>query len=132
MSDNALKWWEEQPKLWAKLVPPSGQASTVQGELIRCTGKITDEAFRNGNLNWESGYEELVRFVESSLDDPNTFDSDTIFKIRNAAESIIRDFESPDMSGHGGPYYYLTEMAVRWCLENPDPVPHSADPNLSI
>ena len=32
-----FNWWEEQPRLWEKLVPKSGQASTVQGELIRCT-----------------------------------------------------------------------------------------------
>ena len=45
-----VKWWEEQPKLWKRLVPSAGQADSVGGELIRCTGKMTDEAYRNGNM----------------------------------------------------------------------------------
>ena len=31
---SEIKWWEEHPRLWKKLVPKSGQAATVQGELI--------------------------------------------------------------------------------------------------
>ena len=50
-----VRWWEEQPRLWKELVPRSGQAGTIQGELIRCTGKLTDEAYRNGNVNWGLG-----------------------------------------------------------------------------
>ena len=130
MSD--IKWWEEQPRLWKKLVPKSGQAPTVQGELIRCTGKFTDEAYRNGNINWESGYERLVRFVADTLDDADTFTPEQRQKIRASAETIIKNFQSPDLSGHGSPYYYLTEMAVRWCIAHPTPVAHKAEPSLHI
>ena len=127
-----IKWWEEHPKLWQELVPASGQADSVQGELIRCTGKITDETYRNGNMNWESGYEKLARYVGGNLNDPETFCIDEIRKISEAVETIIRDFDSPDTSGHGGPHYYLTEMAVRWCLAHPDAIPHKKDPSLII
>lgn len=127
-----IKWWEEQPKLWARLVPANGQADSVQGELIRCTGKMTDEAYRNGNMNWESGYERLVRYVGEKLNDPETFSSDELRKISEAAETIIRDFEHPDTSGKGSPYYLLTEMAVRWCLAHPDPIRHQKDASLDI
>jgi len=127
-----IKWWEEHPRLWKKWVPKSGQAPTVQGELIRCTGKVTDEAYRNGNMNWESGYDRLVRFVADTLDDAEVFTPEQRQKIRASAKAIIKDFESPDLSGHGGPYYYLTEMAVRWCLAHPTPVPHEVDPSLQV
>jgi hypothetical protein len=127
-----IKWWEEQPKLWQKYVPASGQADSVQGELIRCTGKVADEAYRNGNINWESGFERLVRYVGEKLNDPDTFSTDEIKKISDAVESIVRDFDSPDISGYGSPYYFLTEMAVRWCLANPEPIPHDKDPSLKI
>ncbi len=129
---SEIKWWEEHPRLWAKLVPKRGQAATVQGELIRCTGKLTDEAYRNGNENWESGYERLVRFVADTLDDAGTFTAEQRQAIRTAAESIIKNFETPDVSGHGSPYYYLTEMAVRWCLAHPEPLPHAPDPTLHV
>ena len=62
-----LRWWEEQPRLWARLVPTSGQATTVQGELIRCTGKLTDEAYRNGNANWGPGFERMTKFMGRTL-----------------------------------------------------------------
>lgn len=127
-----IKWWEEQPKLWEKLVPSKGQADSVQGELIRCAGKITDEAYRNGNMNWEEGYERLVRYVGEKLNDSETFSGDEIRKISESVEAIITNFDRPDTSGHGSPYYFLTEMAVRWCLSHPDPISHKNDPSLDI
>ena len=125
-----IKWWEEQPKLWSAFVPKSGQAETVQGELIRCAGKATDEAYRNGNANWDSGYERMIRFVEKTLDDKDTFTQEERKKVKEAAESIIHNIEAPDLSGHGSPHYFLTEMAVRWCLAHPEPIPRQIDPSL--
>src|SRR5262245_7516828 len=130
MSD--IEWTAEHRRLWAQLVPKSGQASTVQGELIRCIGKAADEAYRNGNINWERGYERLIRFLATTLDDAQTFTAEERKKIREAASAIIAGFESPDLSGRGSPYYLLTEMAVRWCTAHPEPVPHQADPTLGV
>jgi hypothetical protein len=52
-----MTWMERHAELWERLVPRSGQADTVQGELIRVTGRLTDEAHRNGNTNWDDGHE---------------------------------------------------------------------------
>jgi hypothetical protein len=104
----------------------------VQGEVIRCIGKAADEAYRNGNLNWESGYERLIRFLATTLDDTRTFTAEERQRVRTAAQAIIANFESPDLSGRSSPYYYLTEMAVRWCLAHPEPLPHKADPTLGV
>ena len=109
-----IKWWEEQERLWNELVPSSGHAKTVQGELIRCTGKATDEAYRNSNINWESGYETLVRSIGQNLTSHNVFTEEINSKIISAVNEIIENFEAPDVSGHGSAYYYLTEMAVRF------------------
>jgi hypothetical protein len=125
-------WWDEQGRLWKELVPRSGQAPTVQGELIRCTGKLTDEAYRNGNTNWGPGFERMLRFVGSTLDDPLIFSPDERSTIRDAVTRILTDVHNPDVSGHGSPHYLLTEMAVRWCLAHPDPIPRSADPGLGV
>ena len=54
-ADHASAWQEEYGRLWDDLVPGRGQALTVQGELVRCIGRLTDEAYRNGNQNWETG-----------------------------------------------------------------------------
>jgi hypothetical protein len=60
-------WKKEQARLWATLFPADGQAETLQGELIRIAGKLTDQAFRNGNMNWDADHEKMWRFVGSHL-----------------------------------------------------------------
>lgn len=127
-----IKWWEEQPRLWNELVPRSGQAATVQGELIRCTGKLSDEAYRNGNINWGPGHERMLGFVGDTLTDFQTFTPDEIARATKAVAEIHANVDRPDVSGHGSPHYLLTEMAVRWCLANPEPIPHVIDPELRI
>lgn len=44
-------WQKEFDELWNELVPASGQAETLHGELIRAAGRLTHEYFNNGNLN---------------------------------------------------------------------------------
>ena len=39
-----MKYAEEAKQLWQTYVPKSGQADTVQGELIRAIEKLQDEA----------------------------------------------------------------------------------------
>ncbi len=43
-----MKYREEAKALWKSAVPSRGQADTVQGELLRATEKLRDEAMRNG------------------------------------------------------------------------------------
>ena len=123
-------WPEEQARLWRELVPRSGQAATIQGEVIRCTGRLADEAYRNGNINWDFGFERMARFVGLTLDDAETFTADERAQIRRAVSETIDRYENPDLSGTGSPLYYLTEMAVRWCLAHPAPIARAHDPDL--
>jgi hypothetical protein len=127
---GARCWQDEQERLWSELVPPRGQATTVQGELIRCTGKGTDEAYRNGNANWDAGYERMWRFVADTLDDHEVFSDEERRSIRAAYEQIVTHIDSPDLSGTGSTFYLLTEMAVRWCLARPELIHRDLDPEL--
>jgi hypothetical protein len=43
-------------RIWKTCIPPSGKATTVQGELLRAVEKLRDEAQRNGNANWDDGH----------------------------------------------------------------------------
>jgi hypothetical protein len=115
-------WTSEHERLWREFVPTSGQADTVQGELIRCIGKLTDEAYRNGNLNWDDEFEQMCRFVSRTLDDPSVFDEAERAKIRAAVGDVL-EYESPDTFGHGSSYYYLAEAAVKWCLSKKGSLP---------
>ncbi len=115
-----FEWWTAHSRLWDALVPAEGQATTLQGELIRTTGKLSDEAHRNQNKNWADGFEEIVAFVVTVLNDAETFSEVDRDRIRRAADTIVRDHRTPDISGHGGPYFLLSEMAVRWCMAHPE------------
>lgn len=129
----AYKWWEEYQKLWDELVPRRGQAPTVQGELVRCAGKLTDEAYRNGNTNWEpgSGHGLMLDYIERTLLSDQTFEPERQAKVRKDLQEI-RDYENPNTGGHGTCYYNLTEAVVDWCLQHPELIPREADPNLKL
>jgi len=123
-------WKKEQGRLWKELVPADGQADTLQGELIRFAGKLTDQAYRNGNMNWDSDHERMWRFIGEKIADDPIFSSEEQALIREKIEEIIRDEERPDLSGEGSPYYIRTEKVVDWCMAYPDPIPHRKDPTL--
>src|SRR5688572_28906342 len=53
--------------LWMRLVPKAGSAASVQGELIRCVGRLADEFYRNGNHNWGSLFREMIAFTRTTL-----------------------------------------------------------------
>ena len=51
------------------LIPSSGSAKTVQGEVIRITGRVQDELYRNGGVNWDRNYRNMLNSL------PNHFAS---------------------------------------------------------
>lgn len=120
-------WKEEQARLWEELVPAEGQADTLQGELIRIAGKLTDQAFRNGNMDWDADHERMWRFIGRHLDDPTTFTAEERALIREKIEEIIREEDIPDLSGDGCCYYIITEKVVDWCMAHPAAIPHQKD-----
>ncbi len=57
---KAAKWEDRHEELWALLVPSSGAASTVQGEVIRIGGRIHGELERNGGANWDADHRKMA------------------------------------------------------------------------
>src|SRR5207248_1793450 len=86
--------------------------------------KLVDEAYRNGNRNWDRDCEKMWRFVAKQVDDPATFTDDERMLIRDKVDEIIRDKRDPDVSGHGSAHYFVNENVVDWCRAHPDPHPH--------
>lgn len=129
-TSKRYQWKKEQSRLWTELVPPDGQADTLQGELIRIAGKLTDQAYRNGNCNWDASHERMWRFIGEKIAGDTIFSREEQAIIRENIEEIIREEACPDLSGDGSPYYIITEKVVDWCMAHPDPIPHQKDPNL--
>jgi len=117
-------WKKEQARLWKTLVPASGPAETLQGELIRLSGKLTDQAYRNGNANWDEYYPTSWRFIGEKISNDAIFSQQEKKQIKDSIEEIIRDFDHPDLSGADSAYYLITQRVVDWCMAHPTPIAH--------
>jgi hypothetical protein len=124
------KWWEEHKRLWQMLVPARGQSLSVQGELIRCIGKLTDEAYRNGNLNWNRGYRLMLDYIGSVLLGDATLSGERRAKVLQDINEIKASYKCPDTRGHGTCYYTLNEAVVDWCMQHTDLIPRDPNPDL--
>jgi hypothetical protein len=118
-------------ELWERLVPDSGQADTVQGEIIRAIGRMANELASNGFANWDSGYERLSEFALQHLTD-GTFGPQTTTGIRMDIEHIQAYGRRSDTSGYDleAAFDRLMQATVGWCQRHPDRIPHSPDPVL--
>jgi hypothetical protein len=126
---DSRTWKIEFNRLSDQLVPASGQAPTVQGELIRSIGRLTDEAYRNGNGNFDDGYRMMCRYLREKLSDPNVFTNDDIKEINQCIDRILVD-DRPDVMGPTTSYDRVAEKVVRWCMARQTPIPHQQNPDL--
>jgi hypothetical protein len=124
-------WRTEFKRLWGELVPPQGQAKTVQGELVRAAGRLSDEAYRNGNINFGKNHKILCEFIRLNLEDSTVFNSEEIAEIDRCINEIL-DAEHPDIRGSASCHYRLAEKVVRWCESKPDLIPREPNPALRI
>jgi len=122
-------WRPEFQRLWKELVPATGQATTVQGELIRAIGRLSDEAYRNGNYNFDKGHRIQCKYLRENLEDPTVFSEVEIHEIDQWIDRIL-DARHPDLSGSSSPYYRLAEKVVQWCKAKPELIAHQLIPAL--
>jgi hypothetical protein len=117
--DSALPFAAQFEKLWEYLVPPSGKCAIVQGEVIRITGRLSDEVYGNGGANWDNDFNKMLLALPSYLRQGQAL-SETDLNGAEAACSAIRS-----MKGCGGETEVraLQELAVKWVSLNSDPIP---------
>ena len=124
-----MKYPEEARSLWRTSVPRSGQADTVQGELLRAVEKLRDEAQRNGNLNWGGGHEALVTYLRANLLGSGIVSKTAAQEIETDLDRLSR-FEYPETSD--APYDRLVDRVIEWCRAHPEPVPRTRNPDLHV
>lgn len=112
---KATTWQNQHAELWQLLVPPRGAAKTVQGEVIRISGRISDEWERNGGGNWDHTYAQMANAVADYASRGNSLDQEDLAEIKSIAQSFKR--------GSGKLNYRFAELAVAWVLRNPRPLP---------
>ena len=61
------QYFDECKYIWKQLVPPSGQADTLQGELLREIEQLRSEAQHNGNVNWDEDFDRFCDHITQAL-----------------------------------------------------------------
>lgn len=106
-------WQDAHQALWKALVPGTGAAPTVQGEVIRISGRVADEIVRNGGINWDDNYREMVDAFDAHMASGMPLPDEALARSRVAASEIRRKRGDPAV---------LMELAVQWVALNPMPI----------
>jgi len=86
-SEKSEKQYFDQCKfIWKNYVPQSGQATILQGELLREIEKLRYEAQDNGNINWDDDFAYFCDFLKETLLKQSIYTKDTKTKITLALD----------------------------------------------
>lgn len=112
---SAMGWQAQHHELWSLLIPSKGHAKTVQGEVIRITGKVSYEILDHDGINWDQQYRKMLNclldyFSLGTPLDPAALQEVTV---------LVKELHSG--KGNDEPAR-LCELAVQWVLRNPNPI----------
>ena len=110
------RWQEQHGALWDALVPSSGAAPTVQGEVIRITGRLSDEILRNGRANWDRDFGSMLDALPGYFARANPVNGELFDESRSIAKRLRSGVDDQALLRR------LTELAVQWVGENPAPL----------
>lgn len=106
-------WQQQHQELWELLIPSGGAAQTVQGEVIRISGRISIELDGNGGINWDADFRRMadtwLEFVQTGTALP----ASDLTEAQSLVNDIKRKYGEPSR---------MCELAVKWVLANPKPV----------
>lgn len=111
---QSTDWRDQHQELWELLVPTKGHAATVQGEVIRISGRIQDELYRNGGMNWDADYKKMADAFLAHVRSGNPLSPSDLADAAAVVAEAKRKID--DESGR------MCELAVAWVLANPMPV----------
>lgn len=107
-------WEKRYEQAWELLVPSSGRASTVQGEVVRIAGKVNDELLRNAMGNWDREYRKMLNAISGYLQQGNSLTENELTEVADIQKYILED------DGTGS--HRLCELATLWVTKNPEPM----------
>lgn len=108
---------EQYDALFDLLVPDSGPAASVQGEVIRLMGRLDHEIAGNGSINWDNDYRAMADALPVHLASGTALSAAELDEV----EEFIVEFREGD--GDKPDLDRLAELTVRWVRANPQPVP---------
>ena len=104
-------------ELWELLVPSGGAAATVQGEVIRISGRIAYELDGNGGVNWDVDFKQMADALLAHLGSGQSLPDLELTEAATIVSELKRQY---------GDTRRLSELAVEWVALNQKPVMLSA------
>ena len=110
--------WEEQyEQLRSFLIPSSGAAKTVQGEVIRIPGRVRDELDRNGGVNWDRDYRKMLQALPQYLSLGIPLSEQELAETKELIAQVHgKDFDDEPRLDR------LCQLAIAWIEQNPEPL----------
>ncbi|MEP7453626.1 ankyrin repeat domain-containing protein [Phyllobacterium sp. SB3] len=109
---KAAKWEDRHQELWELLVPSSGAANTVQGEVVRISGRIARELDGNGGINWDAEFKHMADALLTHLGSGKPLPPSDLKEAATIVSEVKRKY---------GDTRRLCELAVGWVALNPKP-----------
>ncbi|MDO5106576.1 ankyrin repeat domain-containing protein [Capnocytophaga sp.] len=103
-------------RLWDLLVPSQGAAKTVQGEVVRISGKIRNEILRNASGNWDKEFKKMLSAMVDYLQKGNALSSAQMEEVNNLKTVLYDGDDNGDNS------LALAQLAVAWVKQNETPI----------
>jgi len=109
-------WRGRHDELWQLLVPSSGAAPTVQGEVIRISGRIGHELLDNGGVNWRREHRAMLTALLAHLRTEAGLSATTARRLDRSVVGL--DAQQVDAEVVA----LLAQAAVEWVMANPSPI----------
>jgi ankyrin repeat protein len=109
---KAARWEDRHQQLWELLVPSSGAAATVQGEVIRISGRIARELDGNGGINWDAEFRMMADALLTHLGSGTPLPASELQEAAAIVSEVKRKY---------GDTLRLSQLAVEWVALNPEP-----------
>ncbi|MEO7587982.1 MAG: ankyrin repeat domain-containing protein [Arachnia sp.] len=115
-------WADQHQELWGLLVPAQGAARTVQGEVVRITGRVAIEINENDGVSWDAGFQLMLAALMIHLGTGIPLPATDLAEARALAVGLRTG------GGVEEDVLRLTQLGVQWVLANPDPTVLPAPP----
>ncbi len=109
------RWQEQYDELWKMLVPASGSAETVQGEMIRIVGMISHEILDNGGLNWDNRHKQMLFYLSKLLNPNIGWDKRLVAEATGIIGKITPSTSKAKIDR-------LVVIIVKCVVDNPEPI----------
>ncbi len=110
---KSAAWEDAHQELWEWLVPSSGAAESVQGEVIRLSRKIHREIYHNGSANWDTDFDAMAQSLATLLASGAALSEAALHDVARMVQDLNRNNAETER---------LCEFAVDWVRLNPKPV----------